>query len=169
MIIFKCILSGDEMFADTFKYKETDDKVFYMVYGSIVTRNEQFDDSLIAANASAEEAVESNDSAVSSGVDIVLNHKLKETSFRKADYVAYLKSYVKAIRAKLLEESPEKAQDFEARVKVGVGNIMKDFKDYQFFTGENMDVEGMVGLLNYNDDDKPYMLFFKDGLLAEKV
>lgn len=32
-----------------------------------------------------------------------------------------------------------------------------------------MNVDGMVGLLNFNEDDKPYMLFFKEGLLAEKV
>lgn len=61
-----------------------------------VTRTEGFDDSLIAANASAEEATEGNESSTISGVDIVLNHKLQETGFDKKQYMTYIKDYVKA-------------------------------------------------------------------------
>lgn len=39
----------------------------------------------------------------------------------------------------------------------------------QFFTGESMNPEGMVGLLDYREDGiTPFMLFFKDGLEIEK-
>ncbi|MEQ2199646.1 tRNA 2'-phosphotransferase [Xenoophorus captivus] len=61
-----------------------------------VTRTEGFDDALISANASAEEACEGNESATFSGVDIILNHKLQETGFDKKQYMAYIKDYVKA-------------------------------------------------------------------------
>lgn len=61
-----------------------------------VTRIEGFDDALISANASAEEAIESSESATVSGVDIVLNHKLQETGFDKKQYMTYIKDYVKA-------------------------------------------------------------------------
>ena len=39
----------------------------------------------------------------------------------------------------------------------------------QFFTGESMNPEGMIGLLDYREDGTtPYMIFFKDGLDIEK-
>lgn len=54
------------------------------------------DDSLFGANASAEEVTEVNETSSVSGVDIVLNHKLQETSFNKKQYTAYIKDYMKA-------------------------------------------------------------------------
>jgi len=54
MKIYKDIITGDEMFADTYKMKLIDD-VIYEVYGKLITR--QGDDIVLAgANASAEEA-----------------------------------------------------------------------------------------------------------------
>lgn len=39
----------------------------------------------------------------------------------------------------------------------------------QFFTGESMNPEGSIGLLDFREDGvTPYMLFFKDGLETEK-
>lgn len=63
----------------------------------MVTRTEGFDDSLIGANASAEEASEGTDTSSTSGIDIVLNHNLQETPpYDKKMYLAYIKDYVKA-------------------------------------------------------------------------
>lgn len=43
------------------------------------------------------------------------------------------------------------------------------FVPLQFFTGQSMSTEGMVGMLNYREDGlTPYILFFKDGLISEK-
>lgn len=61
-----------------------------------VTRTEGFDDALIGANASAEEATETNESSTVSGVDIVLNHNLQETGFDKKGYLTYIKDYMKS-------------------------------------------------------------------------
>ncbi|XP_037542816.1 translationally-controlled tumor protein homolog [Nematolebias whitei] len=169
MIIYKCLISNDEMFSDTFKVKESESGIFYEVEGKTVTRTEGFDDALISANASAEEAIESNESASVSGVDIILNHKLQETGFDKKQYIAYVKDYVKAIKAKLQETNPNRVDSFMTEVQPEVKRIIGNIKNYQFFTGESMNPEGMVGLLDYREDGiTPYMLFFKDGLLVEK-
>lgn len=61
----------------------------------MITRQENFNEDLIAANASAEEAVESTEDATVTGVDIVLNHKLQETCFTKQTLIVYLKEYMK--------------------------------------------------------------------------
>ena len=49
--------------------------------------------------------------------------------------------------------------------------ILDTFKDWEFFYGESgMDGGGMVALMNYREDGiTPYMLFFKDGVVEEKV
>lgn len=56
-----------------------------------------------------------------------------------------------------------------------MNKVMKDilgrFKELQFFTGESMDIDGMVGLMEYREIDgesTPVMMFFKHGLKEEK-
>lgn len=167
MIIYKCVISGDEMFSDTFKV--TDNGIFYEVEGKNVTRKENIDDSLLGANPSAEAVPEGTDESCVSGVDIVLNHKLVETTFDKKSYLPYMKEYMKAIKTHLQETNPERVEKFMADAPAAVKMILGDIKNFQFFTGESMNTDGMVALLNYREDGvTPYMLFFKDGLLIEK-
>lgn len=50
-------------------------------------------------------------------------------------------------------------------------DVLSRFKDLQFFTGESMEIEGVVGLMEYRDIDGqsvPVMMFFKHGLDEEK-
>lgn len=169
MIIYKDIISNDEMFSDTFKVTVSEDGIFYEVEGKCVTRKEDFDDALIGANASAEEVAEGTDESAVSGIDIVLNHKLQETGFDKKTYIAYMKDYMKAVKSNLEKTNPERVDKFMADAGPAVKKIVADFKNFQFFTGESMNPDGMVGLLNYRPDGvTPYMLFFKDGLIVEK-
>ncbi|KAM9850969.1 translationally-controlled tumor protein homolog [Aulostomus maculatus] len=169
MIIYRCIISNDEMFSDVFKVKETESGIFYEVDGKTITRTENVDDSLIGANASAEEEADVNESASYSGVDIVLNHNLRETFFDKNTYRGYIKDYMKAIKLKLEENNPDRVEAFMSSAQKEIKNILSNFKNFQFFTGESMNPAGMVGLLDYREEgDTPYMLFFKDGLVVEK-
>lgn len=63
----------------------------------MISRSEgDIDDSLIGGNASAEVQDEGCETSTVSGVDIVLNHKLQETSFDKKSYTAHIKDYMKA-------------------------------------------------------------------------
>jgi len=97
MIIFKDILTGDELFTDSNKLNLVDD-CLYEVFCTHITRT-QGGFVLDGANPSAEEGEDADggtDEAVESGLDLVLNQKLQETSFNKADYKTYLKTYTKA-------------------------------------------------------------------------
>merc|ERR1712025_1207138 len=68
---------------------------------------------LEGSNASAEEADEGTDESMESGVDLVLNQRLVETGFgKKADYMTYLKDYMKRIVTYL--ESNNKADQVES-------------------------------------------------------
>jgi len=169
MIIYKCIITGDEMFSDIYKIKESPNGIIYEVEGKMISRTDVIDDSLIGANASAEEPTESCDSSTVSGVDIILNHSLSEIHFKKDTYKGYIKEYMKAIRDKLNESNPDRVQPFMAGAKEEMIKIMGNMKNFQFFMGRSMNPDGMVGLLDFREDGTtPYMIFFKDGLEAEK-
>jgi hypothetical protein len=172
MRLYKDIFTGDEMFSDTFKMKLVDE-VIYEVYGKLVTRKEG-DVSIDGFNPSTEEADEGTDEAVQSGVDVVLNHRLVETyAFGdKKSYTAYLKDYMKKLVTKLEETNPDQVAVFKTNMNKVMKDILGRFKELQFFTGESMDVDGMVALMEYreiNNDSVPVIMFFKHGLEEEKL
>ncbi|XP_055636064.1 translationally-controlled tumor protein homolog [Toxorhynchites rutilus septentrionalis] len=170
MKIWKDIFTGDEMFSDSYRMKLVD-SVMYEVYGKHVSRT-LGDIQLDGANPSAEETDEGTDNATESGVDVVLNHRLVETGFaNKKQFTTYLKDYMKKLVTRLEEKNPSEVEVF----KTNINNVMKDllgrFKDLQFFTGESMDCDGLIAMLEYRDIDGesvPVLLCFKHGLEEEK-
>ncbi|XP_026472845.1 translationally-controlled tumor protein homolog [Ctenocephalides felis] len=171
MRIYKDIITGDEMFSDTYKIKLVDE-VLYEVTGKLVSRS-QGDIQIEGFNPSAEEADEGTETATESGVDVVLNHRLCETfAFSdKKSYTLYLKDYMKKLVAKLEEKSPEQVEVFKTNMNKVMKEILSRFKEMQMFTGESMDCDGMVALMEYREIDGesvPILMFFKHGLEEEK-
>lgn len=170
MKIWKDIFSGDEMFSDTYKVKLVDE-VMYEVFGRHVSRK-LGDVKLDGANPSAEEADEGTDEANESGVDIVLNHRLVETGFGdKKQFTVYLKDYMKKLLAKLEENHPDQVDIFKTNVNKVMKDLLGRFKELQFFTGESMDAEAMIAMLEYREIDGssvPVLMCFKHGLEEEK-
>jgi hypothetical protein len=171
MRIYKDLFTGDEMFSDTYKIKLVDD-VLYEVYGKLITRKSG-DVNIAGFNPSAEEADEGTDEMVESGVDVVLNHRLQETfAFGdKKSYTLYLKDYMKKLVARLEEKAPDQVDVFKTNMNKVMKDILGRFKELQFFTGSSMDIDGIVGLMEYREidgDSVPVLMFFKHGLEEEK-
>jgi len=170
MRIYKDIFTGDEIFSDTYKIKLVD-QVMYEVTGKLIQRKGE-DVKLDGANPSAEEAEEGTDANVESGVDIVLNHRLVETAFGdKKSYMIYLKDYMKKVVDKLGETAPDQVDVFKTNINVVMKDVLSRFKDLQFFTGESMDCDGMIAMMEYRDIDGqsiPILMCFKHGLEEEK-
>jgi len=169
MIIYKDIISGDEMFSDIYKIK--DNGIIIEVEGKMISRSEDnIDGNLLGANESQEEGPgEDLESTTVTGVDIVLNHKLQETGFDKSSFMAYIKEYMKTIKGRLAESDPDRVKPFMTGAQDEVKKILGNLKNYQFFTGESMNAEGGLGLLDFREDGiTPFMIFFKDGLEIEK-
>lgn len=159
------------MFSDTYKIKLVDN-VIYEVYGKLISRKSG-DIEIAGFNPSAEEPDEGTDSSVESGVDVVLNHRLQETfAFTdKKSYTLYLKDFMKKLVAKLEEKSPDQVEVFKANMNKVMKDILSRFQELQFFTGESMDIDGLVGLMEYREidgDSVPVLMFFKHGLEEEK-
>merc|ERR1712034_185903 len=167
----KDVFSGDELFSDTYPLTLVDD-VIWEVVGKHETRVEG-EVALAGSNASAEEADEGCDASSVSGVDLVLNHRLVETGFgSKKDYTVYLKDYMKKV-VKYLEDNNRggEVDEFKKNINGVMKELLGKFKDLQFFTGESMEAEAMILIMDYKDyegEERPVIMAFKHGLEEEK-
>lgn len=174
MIIYKDIITGDEMFTDSNKVKLVEDCIFEVECRSVTRKEGDIEIAGFNPSAEGEDADAGADPTVVSGLDVVLNQRLVETAFTKKDYMNYLKTYTKALMEKWkeLEWSEDKINDGKAKVQVAAKLLLKKVADSQFFLGESSDPDGMIGILEYRDDgnggETPIMMFFKHGLIEEK-
>jgi len=79
---------------------------------------------------------------------------------------------MKAVKKALEEKGadPSEIKDFETKAGAYAKKIIGNFKDYEFFTGESMNPDGMIVLLNYREDGvTPYVTIWKHGLTGMKV
>jgi len=170
MIIYKCLVTGDELFTDAKKIVEDD--FFYKVEGKNTSRSNAFDDSLIGANASAEEAAEGTDDGATSGIDIIMDNRYNNTGFgSKKEYQAYFKGYAKAL---LEKAAPADVKAFQTNLMEAFKTASGWFKDLDFYTTESMDENGLIILNKWEvpegeTDDKCFFYYFKAGVRQEKV
>ncbi|KAA8903985.1 translationally controlled tumor protein [Sphaerosporella brunnea] len=170
MIIFKDILTGDEMISDVYDLKEVDGTLYEADCAMITIKKGADVD--IGANASAEEAAEELEDGAETVNNVVHSFRLSSTSFDKKSYLTYLKGYMKSVKKKMQEKgkTEEEVAGFEKRASAAAKKLVAGFKDLEFYVGESMNPDGMVALLNYREDGiTPYMIFWKDGLEQEKV
>ncbi|KAJ3510075.1 hypothetical protein NLJ89_g4878 [Agrocybe chaxingu] len=165
MLLYEDIISGDELFSDAFPMKEVDGIVYEVDCAMIVVKAGADVD--IGANPSAEEQDEALEDGATSVNNVVHSFRLQSTSFDKKSYLTYLKAYMKAVKEKL---PAERVAEFEKGAAAYAKKIIANFKDFEFYTGENMNPDGMVALLNYREDGvTPYFTFWKDGTKQVKL
>ncbi|KAK4169316.1 Mss4-like protein [Cladorrhinum sp. PSN259] len=169
MLIYKDIISGDELLSDSYDLKDIDGVAYEADCAMITEGAVEID---IGANASAEETEEALEDTTVKVNNIVHSFRLQSTSFDKKGYLAYLKGYMKAVKKALQEagKSEDEVKDFETKAQGFAKKIIGNFKDWEFYTGESMNPDGMVVLLNYREDGTtPYVVVWKHGLKEEKV
>ncbi|KAI9783052.1 MAG: hypothetical protein M1839_004221 [Geoglossum umbratile] len=169
MIIYKDIITDDEVISDSYDMKLIDNTV-YEVEGKLVTKGAENVD--IGANPSAEEQEEALDETSVQVIDVVESFRLNSTQYDKKGYLLHLKGYMKqvkeALKAKGADE--EAVKDFETKASAYAKKIVGNFKNYDFYIGESMNPEGMVILLNYREDGvTPFFTIWKHGLTEMKV
>jgi len=168
MLLYTDIITGDEMFSDAFPVKTVDD-IAYEVDCAMITVKPGADVD-IGANPSAEEQEEALDDGTVQINNVIHSFRLQYTQFDKKSYLTYLKGYMKAVKTKLGETKPERVEAFEKGAQAYAKKIVANFKDFEFYTGENMNPDGMIALLNYREDGiTPYFTFWKDGLKEVKL
>ncbi|KDQ64545.1 hypothetical protein JAAARDRAFT_28190 [Jaapia argillacea MUCL 33604] len=167
MLLYTDIISGDEMFSDAFPMKLIDDIVYEVDCQMVVLKEGDVD---IGANPSSEEQEEALEDGAVTINNVVHTFRLNSTGFDKKSFLTYLKGYMKAVKAKLAETNPDRVDAFEKGAAAYAKKIVANFKDYEFYTGEGMNPEGMVALLNYRADGvTPFFTFWKDGVKEVKL
>jgi len=166
MKVYTDVFTNDELLSDSYPMKVIDD-VYYEIEGKQITISNDIDDSLIGGNKATEAGEEDAgvDASHSSGINVVLNHKLVETPFDKASFKEWIKTYSKKLKEYVHENSPDRVQPFQAGMAKVAKEILTKFDEYRFYLGENMNIDGMVILQYYKEDGlTPYFMYFKDGL-----
>ncbi|KAL1967425.1 hypothetical protein VTN77DRAFT_3210 [Rasamsonia byssochlamydoides] len=179
MIIYKDILSGDELLSDTYKIKEVDGVLWETDCRKYLKGAETFQ--LEGANPSA--TGEDDEGGDAEGVQTMV-HDIEE-QFRlvwlkqeegmkpsKEAFKAHLKSYVKAINNKLKERgaSEETIKEFQTGATTAVKKILANYDNYDVFMGQSMDGNAMHVLIDFREDGvTPYATLWKHGLEEMKV
>ncbi|GKT16242.1 Translationally controlled tumour protein like protein [Aduncisulcus paluster] len=136
MLVLSDIISGDEILSDAYKYTKTEDGMLYQAPGNYIqVMNEE---------------TEMEDTVV----DIIHGFSLEKADFKKKAYVMHLKHYMKDIVARLTEKGAAK-EEIDAFMKGAEGvfaKIVKNFKKYDFYTGESADPSGMVIFVEWGTD-----------------
>lgn len=173
MIIYRDILSGDEILTDSYKCKLIDN-IVYEVEGKLIIEKTVVTDSMIGGNKSAEdEGGNDAEDASCRGIDVVLAHRLRKLDGTKKEFKKAIKTYVKKIVGKLEESDPDQVEQFKAAVSKFVPDVIARFDDLELFTGESLDYdpfggEAMFIFVEYRGET-PYLTYLKHGLLEEKM
>ena len=74
---------------------------------------------------------------------------------------------MKSIQGKLEEQRPERVKPFITGPAERIRHILANFKNGHFFIDENMNLDGMVALLDYRESGVTPHTSFNDGLEME--
>jgi len=172
MLVYKDVISSDELFSDSYPIKLIDD-LYYEVEGKTITVSNDIDEALIGGNKAQEPTEDGEDAGVDAsavtGINVVMTHNLVETGFDKNSFKDWLKTYMKELKKRVETKTPDRVEKFTSGMQKWAKDVLGSFDDWRFFLGERMDPEGMVVLMGYREDQTtPYFMFFKDGLAEEK-
>ncbi|PGH21446.1 hypothetical protein AJ80_03237 [Polytolypa hystricis UAMH7299] len=178
MIIYKDVISDDEIISDTYKIVEAPGGVLWEADCKKYTKGaDNFQ--LEGANPSAEEADDGYGGGEGEGIMVhdieegfQLNWLKDNDKPSKDQYKSYLKSYVKKVNNHLKESgaSAETIKEFQAGAAGAVKKILSNYDNYDVFMGSSMNGDGMHVLIDFRDDGvTPYATVWKHGLKGEKV
>ncbi|KAL6942985.1 hypothetical protein ACO0RG_001958 [Hanseniaspora osmophila] len=167
MLIYKDRISGDELLSDAYDVTLVDGVIYEADCTMVKVGGGDID---IGANPSAEGGDEDAEDGSEIVNNVVYSFRLQQTAFDKKSFLTYIKGYMKTIKAKLQETEPDQIPIFEKGAQAYVKKVIGSFKDWEFFTGESMDPDGMLVLLNYREDGTtPFVAIWKHGVEEEKI
>jgi len=138
MKVFKDIVTGDELFTDSCCPVLSECETYYTFNAKLTeAKVGDIDESLIGANASAEEQSEQCEVSVVSGLDFALASKLQKFDYgSKKTFVTAMKEFFKGQK----ESVPaDKHPEFEKNAANFCKILVSKYKDSEYFFGENDD------------------------------
>ena len=161
------------MLSDSFRVIEEDDIVYRVECKMVRKGAVQVDIGANPSTGEGEAGEEAEPEAqVDDGsyevIDVVDCCRLEPTNYDKKGYITHIKEYMKAVKERLKDRNPDRVPIFEKAAATYVKKIVENFSKFDFYVGENMDPEAMTVLYETCEDGKTFMIYWKDGLRAEK-
>ncbi|KAG8528964.1 uncharacterized protein KY384_006653 [Bacidia gigantensis] len=145
MIIYKDLVTGDEIISDSYGLKDVDNVVYEIDCKRITKGGVNVD---IGANPSAEgEDADALEEGAEQVIDVIDSFRLVSIPFGdKKGFAGQLKGFMK--KAKDQWTAKGKSEDEIKDLQKGIQgyftkHLSPNFKDLEFFTGESMDPDGM--------------------------
>lgn len=103
-------------------------------------------------------------------INIVKIHDLNEQQFDKKAYGMQVKGYMAKVIAHLQAKHPERVDPFKKGAQKFISEtVLANFSDFQFWSGKDMNPEGMIVLSRYEEGQTtPTFYFWRDGTESEK-
>lgn len=174
MIIFKDLMSGDELFTEASKPKLTDDGAMFQFNTRYVTVKVGEEVKLEGANPSAEEPSDDGGTEVEmrTDFDFVINNRLQQYPISsKKDVQAYFKGYFKALMEYLKEkgEDESKINEIKDMLKAKVPEWIAKYDNLSFFQGESSAENPLCVMVEWNEDGTSGTAYaWRCGLKEEK-
>jgi hypothetical protein len=185
MLLYADLVTGDELATDALPMKELDGGILEIESERVVVGGEDID--IGRGNQfGGGDPEEGADDAAETVINIVHSHSLKLANITKAEYKALIKAYWPRLKEKIEKQINDAESDYEKnqakeaynkfkanfpKLKEFVNEtIVKNFDEFEFYTGESQDLEGMLIPARYvGEAVAPTLYMFLDGLRVEKA
>jgi hypothetical protein len=165
MRVFTDMVSGNEFFSDSFPHTLIFDDACIEAKAKYITKGHE----VVMLATDEEEEDQGEGETV---IDIQDKFALNEVQgFSKAEFMAWVRTYLQKISAKLTEAGQaDRVPIFKRGATQLVKLIAGKWDEMQLFVGESMDYEGAFcfAYQKEQEDEGPTFLFFKDGLKETK-
>mmetsp|Transcript_9575 Transcript_9575/g.15786 ORF Transcript_9575/g.15786 Transcript_9575/m.15786 type:complete len:179 (+) Transcript_9575:80-616(+) len=177
MIVYRDLISGDEMLSDAFELLEVKDAEGNVIEGLMCCESKNIakggEDIDIGCGNSF--GGDGGDDAGAAGVETVNNvvdsFQLTETNIDSAmDFKAWIKEYMNAVVLKKREKGipKEEIQKFKAGAPAIAMFFLKQFSEVQFYLGPSFNPETMVFSIYPDGAVTPRFYYIMGGFNAEK-
>lgn len=172
MIVYKCVITGDEMTSDAYKISPLPDQPLLWKVSSRAGKEEEPEVVLGEEEAPSEGSgsdVDIGEGEESDVIDIVDGPRLQNIeSFVKTnleDFKDAMKGFTEAARGKM-EQGRE---EFEGGLERALQYLYDNLQDFEIYVGESMNKKASLGFLNYEEDGvTPFVIFFRHALVTEE-
>jgi hypothetical protein len=170
MKLYTDLFTGTEILSDSYKIVLEYEGVIGKVKARIVVKKEGEVD-VGGGNYFTKGEEQPQDETVSKVVDLIDGFSYQETSFDKAGFETYFKTYMKKILAHLKANKADRVDSFMAGARKFFDWIKQHFDDITFYTPSDYDMDNIIVMSYYEkeDDEAQTFFFVMDGLKETKV
>jgi len=171
---FADIFTDEEFMSDVYKTELAFEDAIMKVKSSYKAKDKVGEINVGNCNAfggGEEEEGGAEESGEEKVLDIQFNFNLMEYQMSKADFMTYIKGYLKKIKEHLTANKPDRVDKFMKGAQEFIKAIVGKYEEYTIYTGSKETLDGGIALSFWEveTDPGPMFYFFKDGLKDVKL